>query len=445
MASYVTIEKQYFETLLRRTQVAPANLYSRYTLQGQSVSSSEFDTPADIPTVTILKPDHDDMSRRCREYVEKDTYEWHAENLKRALYQGGVEQSSIETLIKDSGVPQGASTTNGDYSSNGYSRTSYEPTQNSEGTEPANRYSGRVNARSGTGTHQPSFNDRSTRAHTEEQSPMHHGSFDNNDDDSFPSDDRLESPIGDGPSAPASSRHGVNGTENRTVAIKNVPERATHRDITAVVRGGALVDVFLRSRDHMASVSFADTKAAQEFYTYAKRCNLCILDRPVDISWAERQYSLSTYLSSQMANGASRNLIIRGVHPNITESMIREDMRHIHNLIIVSLTFNHGNVYISTNSVQKASFARNCMMSRMPYRIMRIEYYQDECADPLPKIKETPVKVPSRPAKTLNPMANRFQMLHLDESEDESDDQDDVESNGPLGGGISWRNNTIAV
>ncbi|KAK2879319.1 hypothetical protein FQN49_000982 [Arthroderma sp. PD_2] len=422
MASYVTIEKQYFETLLRRAD--------------STVSSSKFDTPADIATVTILKSDHDDMTRKCREY----------ENLKRALYQGGVEQSSIETLIKDSNESHAASTTHGDCSSTGYSGGAHLPTSSSEGTEPAIKYSTPVNSRSGTGAHRPTFNDRSTKVYAEEQSSMHHGSFDNNDDDSFPSDDRLESPIfRDGPSPLAASKHPVNGAENRTVSIKNVPERATHRDITAAVRGGALVDVFLRSRDHMASVSFAEPKAAQEFYTYAKRCSLCILDRPVDISWGERQYSLSTYLSSQMANGASRNLIIRGVHPNITESMIREDMRHIHNLIIVSLTFNHGNVYISTNSVQKASFARNCMMSRMPYRIMRIEYCPDECADPLPKIKEMPVKGPSRPAKTLNPMANRFQMLHLDESEEESDDGDDIDSNAPLGSGIDWRNNTIAV
>ncbi|KAM5491055.1 hypothetical protein MaudMau93_002075 [Microsporum audouinii] len=377
------------------------------------------------------------MIRKCREY----------ENLKRALFQGGVEQSSIETLIKDPTGSQAEPTSNGGPPPKGNAHLSHRPTPYTEEAEPAYKYSTQVGSRPGTGAHQASYNERSTNlVYHEAKSSMNHASSDNNDDDSLPSDDRLELPIhGEGPATHDSPKQSVNGGENRTVAIKNVPERATHRDITAAVRGGALVDVFLRSRDHMASVSFADTKAAQDFYNYAKRCNLCILDRPVDVSWGERQYSLSTYLASQMANGASRNLIIRGVHPNITESMIREDMKHIHNLIIVSLTFNHGNVYISTNSVQKASFARNCMMSRMPYRIMRIEYYHDECAGPLPRIKEAPVRGLSRPAKPLNPMANRFQMLHLDESEEESDDQDDMDSNTPLGGGISWRNNTIAV
>ncbi|DAA78567.1 TPA_exp: Uncharacterized protein A8136_4543 [Trichophyton benhamiae CBS 112371] len=408
MASYVTIEKQYFQTLLRRADCVRITLLS-------NASSSGFDTPADIHTVTILKSDHDDMIRRCREY----------ENLKRALFQGGVEQSSIETLIKDPAGSQAESTTNGSHYYKGTTQVTQQPT-------PL------------TGSPELAYNERPAKTHTESSTNHYY----HNDEDSLSSDDRSEIPIhGETPGVSHDSpKQSVNGSENRTVAIKNVPDRATHRDITAAVRGGALVDVFLRSRDHMASVSFADTKAAQDFYNYAKRCNLCILDRPVDVSWAERQYSLSSYLASQMTNGASRNLIIRGVHPNVTEAMIREDMKHIHNLIIVSLSFNHGNVYISTNSVQKATFARNCMMSRMPYRIMRIEYYHDECADPLPRIKEVHTRGPSRPtAKPLNPMANRFQMLHLDDSEEESDNQDEMESNGPLGDKISWRNNTIAV
>lgn len=69
--------------------------------------------------------------------------------------------------------------------------------------------------------------------------------------------------------------------ENRTVLLKGIPERAIHRDIAAVVRGGALVDIFLRSRDRIASVSFANTKAAQRFFTYAKRNTLFIFDKPV--------------------------------------------------------------------------------------------------------------------------------------------------------------------
>lgn len=100
------------------------------------------------------------------------------------------------------------------------------------------------------------------------------------DDESFPSDERDDS------LSPQNGRQ--NGdkfrsrdTENRTICLKNLPERAVHRDIVAAVRGGALVDIFLRSRERVASVSFADAKAAQEFMAYAKREHVYVLGKLV--------------------------------------------------------------------------------------------------------------------------------------------------------------------
>ena len=113
-------------------------------------------------------------------------------------------------------------------------------------------------------------------------------------------------------------------------------------------------------------------------------------------------------------------------------------MEHIHNLIIISITYSEGNAYISTNSVQKATFARTCMKSRIPYNSMRIEYYPDECGEPLPKTTTYPPKEAPQQAKKLNPMANRFQMLSCDETEDESDGQDELTSCTSVRGGNSW-------
>ena len=69
------------------------------------------------------------------------------------------------------------------------------------------------------------------------------------------------------------------------------------------------------------------------------------------------------------------------------------------------------------------------MMSRAVYKGMRIEWYADECAQPLPKIQHTPKKenVP-QPAKKLNPMINRFEMLNMDGTEDGEDDGSDEET-----------------
>jgi hypothetical protein len=109
-----------------------------------------------------------------------------------------------------------------------------------------------------------------------------HSSFET-DDTSFPSDEKEGSPIS-GNGASRSERPQGNYSENRTVVLKGLSERTAHRDIVAVVRGGALLDIFLRSRDRMASISFASGKAAQEFLTYARRNDIYILDKLVGLS-----------------------------------------------------------------------------------------------------------------------------------------------------------------
>jgi hypothetical protein len=133
------------------------------------------------------------------------------------------------------------------------------------------------------------------------------------------------------------------------------------------------------------------------------------------------------------------------VNPNVTEARIREDLEHIHNLVVISVIFDKGNAYISTNSVHNALFARSCMMSRLAYKGMRIDYYPDECAGPLPKIQYVPKKEIPPPVKKPDPPANRFQMLNLDATGDDSDDSDEITSCTSLGGGISWADTSIAV
>ncbi len=56
------------------------------------------------------------------------------------------------------------------------------------------------------------------------------------------------------------------------------------------------------------------------------------------------------------------------------------------------------------------------MMSRVTYKGMRIEWYPDECAQPLPKTQHVPKKQDRAPppSKRASALMNRFQMLNLD-------------------------------
>jgi hypothetical protein len=63
--------------------------------------------------------------------------------------------------------------------------------------------------------------------------------------------------------------------------------------------------------------------------------------------------------------GASRNLVIQGYDNRHTEDIIREDLDHIHNLVVVKVEFIGANCYIGLNSVHNAITARQCMLSRL--------------------------------------------------------------------------------
>lgn len=63
--------------------------------------------------------------------------------------------------------------------------------------------------------------------------------------------------------------------------------------------------------------------------------------------------------------GATRNLVLHGYDGRHTEETIRDDLDHIHNLVVVKVEYHGGNCYISLNSVHNAIYARQCMQSRL--------------------------------------------------------------------------------
>lgn len=64
--------------------------------------------------------------------------------------------------------------------------------------------------------------------------------------------------------------------EQRTVLVKNLSDRTTHKDIVDIIRGGAVLDIFLRSTERSASVSFIEGAAAQDFMNYVRRNDIYI-------------------------------------------------------------------------------------------------------------------------------------------------------------------------
>lgn len=67
----------------------------------------------------------------------------------------------------------------------------------------------------------------------------------------------------------------------RTISIRNLPDRVTHEDIVDAVRGGALLHVYVRPWDRFADISFVDESAAHEFLRHTKLHGLNIAGKRV--------------------------------------------------------------------------------------------------------------------------------------------------------------------
>lgn len=109
----------------------------------------------------------------------------------------------------------------------------------------------------------------------------HHYSF-GQDDSSFPSD--LEKDDQNSPMARMEKQQYARAGQ-RTIVAKNLSDRATHKDIVDVIRGGAVLDIFLRTNERSASVSFVEESAAQNFMNYAKRNDIYIHGKRVSQSF----------------------------------------------------------------------------------------------------------------------------------------------------------------
>jgi hypothetical protein len=71
----------------------------------------------------------------------------------------------------------------------------------------------------------------------------------------------------------------------RTVVLTNLPNAITHSDIAGAVRGGLVLEIFLRTHERSASVSFLEEVHAYQFFRHVKRHDLYIGGKRVRSLW----------------------------------------------------------------------------------------------------------------------------------------------------------------
>ena len=101
----------------------------------------------------------------------------------------------------------------------------------------------------------------------------HHSSSPLEDESAFTPDfEKEDSYLG----VPPRERKRFAKMEQRTIFAKNLSDRTTHKDIVDFVRGGRVLDIYLRSSERSASISFVEGSAAQEFMNYVKRNDIYV-------------------------------------------------------------------------------------------------------------------------------------------------------------------------
>jgi hypothetical protein len=103
-----------------------------------------------------------------------------------------------------------------------------------------------------------------------------------------------------------------NNHEDRTILLTGLSNRTTLADITKAIRGGQLLNLYIREQERTARVSFVNPMAAEAFLIYSKRTDLYIRGKRVEVSRSERQRFMPGHVEHKIVRfGASRNLVIR--------------------------------------------------------------------------------------------------------------------------------------
>lgn len=88
---------------------------------------------------------------------------------------------------------------------------------------------------------------------------------------------------GSGPDNTSDQKMIRNGHGKRTIYLTKLPDRVTYAQIFSVIRGGTVVDVWMKSSDHAASISFVDCSAAENFHQYARKNDIYIDGKRVQV------------------------------------------------------------------------------------------------------------------------------------------------------------------
>lgn len=174
---------------------------------------------------------------------------------------------------------------------------------------------------------------------------------------------------------------GIGSSESRTVYLGNIPQDTTAEELLGHVRSGQIESVRLLADRNCAFISFLDGSSAVHFHSDAILKKLSIRGQDVKIGWGKPSHIPSVVAVAVQQSGASRNVYLGNLPPEITEEEIREDLGQFGTIDTVKLVRekNIGFVhYLTISSAVKAVTQLPQDPKWQPPR--RVFYGKDRCA-----------------------------------------------------------------
>lgn len=297
----------------------------------------------------------------------------------------------------------------------------------------------------------------------------------------------MDGAVGANHVAPQKSRNGQYDMKcTRTVLLSNLAEGTTHADITDAVRGGLLLDIFLRPRDRCVALSFLHAVDARAFLDHVRKNDLYIKNKRVRTLQPQVGTALDLYLTNFDAGHCEverapvcpgwtcrRQDQQRGdaqpspqeyqpgsahgeeyprrprphPQPGCHQGRVRwQGLPHQDQLdqLCALCAYVHDeprvsphDFYIRNLSLSLDGLNTNQKPWDRKYRGMRIEYGPDECARPYDADQQVKLQMPRReapPQRKGSNLSNRFQLLNVDDGGSEEDGEEVSDGNGAKNG-----------
>ncbi|EMG50106.1 hypothetical protein G210_4876 [Candida maltosa Xu316] len=175
---------------------------------------------------------------------------------------------------------------------------------------------------------------------------------------------------------------GGNGNGNgnsRTVYLGNLPNDILPNELLDYVRSGILEDVKFIPNKNCAFISFIDTNSALLFHSDCVLKKLCIKNHNIRVGWGKDSPILPNILEAIQRDGATRNVYLGNLDPNVTEEEIREDLSNFGLIDSIKIIPDKSIAFIHFLSI---SSAINCVMnlSTKFEKYSKVFYGKDRCA-----------------------------------------------------------------